>query len=261
MSTAAPPLAGIRLRIGVVLALLLLIAGFISVTWTPHDLHLLGTDEQGRDLLSLAMRSLLTSFVVAGVAVAIGLCLGVPLAIAASATGVWGKRLLLGGSGFFISLSAVGLAVLLSAFETPPAPTAMLAIGLFSVGVIAQATHTALAPYRDADHIAAARLAGLKGWSLARRHMLPDLLPRLVADALSLMATAVLLETGLSFVGLGVEPPGSSFGIMLRDGLPMMNLQTLPVLVPGGALFLVALSLNLAATGIRHTLPGGRYAA
>lgn len=270
------PLAGMRLRIGTVLGLLLLLAGFVSVAWTPYPInqidpaaqlqgvsatHLLGTDAQGRDVLSLTMKGLLTSFVVAGVATAIGLFVGVPLGGAAAAGGIWGQRIILGGSGFLVSVSALGVAVILAAAGAPSALNAMISIGLVGIAVLARTTHDALAPYLVRDYVAAARLAGTSGWDLVRRHMLPNLVPRLVAAALSLMAVGVLLEAGLSFAGLGIQPPGSSLGLMLREAQPVMPVQALPTVIPGAALFLVALSLNLVATGIRHTVEGGRYAA
>ncbi|HEY9009586.1 MAG TPA: ABC transporter permease [Devosia sp.] len=278
MTTAvtAPTLLHVRLRIGVVLALLLLLVGFLSVAWTPYPVdqldpaaqlqgasaaHLLGTDAHGRDVLSLMMKGLLTSFVVAGIATAIGLFAGVPLGAAALAGGVWGQRLILGGSGVFVSLSALGMAILLAAATAPSALNLMVAAGLLGVATLARATCAALAPQRGRDYVAAARLAGLGGWDLVRRHLLPNVMPRLVAAALSFMATAALLEASLSFVGLGIQAPGSSLGLMLREAQPVMTAQALPVLVPGLALLLVALALNLVATGIRHTVEGGRYAA
>lgn len=272
---ARTPLFHARLRIGAVLALLLLLAGFVSIVWTPYPVdqlnpaaqmqdpgagHLLGTDAVGRDLLSMAMKGILTSFVVAAVAVGIGLFVGVPLGVAAAGGGVWVERILLGSSGFFISLSALGMAVVFAALTGPSALNAMLAIGLFNSAVIARETHDALVPYRGRDHIAASRLAGLNGWELVRRHVLPRVLPSLAAIAISQLAIGVLLEAGLSFVGLGSQA-GSSLGLMLRDAQSVMLTEPLLVIVPGAALWLVALSLALVAGGIRHRNGEARDAA
>lgn len=275
-SATRPPLSHARLRIGVVLALLLLLAGFVSIVWTPYPVdqlnpaaqmqhpgggYLLGTDALGRDLLSMAMKGILTSFVVAAVAVGIGLFIGVPLGAAAAGGGPWAERILLGGSGFLVSLSALGMAVVLAALTGPSALNAMLAIGLFNIAVIAGETCDALVPFRGRDHIAASRLAGLNGWDLVRRHILPRMLPSLAAITVSQLAAGVLLEAGLSFVGLGTQAPGSSLGLMLRDAQSVMLTEPLLVVVPGAALWLVALSLALVAGGIRHRSGETRDAA
>ena len=269
-------LPGSRLRIGVVVTLLLLLIGFVSVVWTPFPVdqldpaammqgpgaeHLLGTDAMGRDLLSMVMKGILTSFVVAAVATGIGLFIGVPLGVGAALGGVWAERLLLGGSGFFLSLSALGLAVILTALIGPSALNAMLAIGLFNVAVIARETHGELIRYRDRDYIAAGRLAGLNGFDLARRYVLPGFAPMLTAAAMTQLATGVMLEAALSYVGLASQPPGSSLGLMLRDGQTVLQLAPHLMLVPGIALLLIALALTLIATGIRLHFGEARDAA
>lgn len=269
-------LPGARLRSGVVVALVLLLVGFVSVVWTPFPVdapdpaatmqgpgttHLLGTDTMGRDVLSMAMKGVLTSFVVAAVATGIGLFVGVPLGVGAAMGGVWGVRILLGGSGFLLSLSALGLAVILTALLGPTALNAMLAIGLFNVAVIARETHAELLPYRGRDYIAAARLAGLNGLELARRHIVPGFMPMLTAVAMTQLATGVMLEAALSYVGLATQPPGSSLGLMLRDGQAVLQLAPHLMLVPGIALLLIALALGLIATGIRARFGEVRDAA
>lgn len=265
-NAVASLLPGSRLRIGVIATLMLLLAGFLSIVWTPYPIdqldpaaiahgpstaHLLGTDGLGRDLLSMVMKGILTSFVVAAVAVGIGLFIGVPLGVGATLGGVWAERLLLGGSGFFISLSALGLAVILTALIGPSALNAMLAIGLFNIAVIARATHDELRHYRGRDYVAASRLAGLNGWELARQHVLPGFMPVLTATAISQLATGVLLEAALSYVGLATQPPGSSLGLLLRDAQSMLQLAPHLAMAPGVALLLVTLALTLIATGIR----------
>jgi peptide/nickel transport system permease protein len=269
-------LPGSRLRVGVIATLVLLLIGFVSIVWTPFPIdqldptalmqgpsatHLLGTDGLGRDLLSMTMKGILTSFVVAAVAVGIGLFIGVPLGVGATLGGVWAERLLLGGSGFFISLSALGLAVILTALIGASALNAMLAIGLFNIGVIARATHDELMHYRGRDYVAASRLAGLNGWDLARQHVLPSFMPLLTATAITQLATGVLLEAALSYLGLAAQPPGSSLGLLLRDAQAVLQLAPHLAMVPGVALLLITLALTLIATGIRMHFGEVRNAA
>ncbi len=269
-------LPGSRLRIGVVTTLVLLLVGFVSVVWTPFPpdqldpaavmegpsaVHLLGTDGMGRDLLSMVMKGILTSFVVAAVAAGIGVFIGVPLGVGATLGGVWAERILLSGNGFFLSLTALGVAVILTALIGPTALNAMLAIGLFNVAVIARESHGELVRYRGRDYITAGRLAGLNGLELARRYVLPRFAPTLTALAMTQLATGVMLEAALSYVGLASQPPGSSLGLMLRDGQAVLQLAPHLVLVPGVALLLIALALTLIATGIRLHFGEARNAA
>jgi peptide/nickel transport system permease protein len=276
VSRATPVLSHARLRIGAVLALLLLLVGFISIVWTPYPVdqinpvaqlqdpsaeHYLGTDTLGRDLVSMTMKGVLTSFIVSVIALGLGLFFGVPLGVAAASWGNVAGRILLGGSSVLISFSALGMAVVLAALLGPSALNAMLAIGLFNVAVIASEAHRAVLPYRGRDYIAASRLAGLGGWELARRHVLPRFLPALAAISVTQLASGVLLEAGLSYVGLGSQPAGSSLGLMLRDAQSVMLFEPMLIIVPGAALWLVALSLALVAGGIRHRNGEARDAA
>jgi peptide/nickel transport system permease protein len=269
-------LPGFRLRIGVLVTLVLLLAGFVSIVWTPYPVeladpvaqmeepsaaHLLGTDAVGRDILSMTMKGILTSFVVAGVATAIGLFVGVPLGAAAARWGVWAERILLGGTGFLVSVSALGIAVILTALLGPSALNAMLAIGLFNTAVIARATRDELMAYRGLDYVAASRLAGLGGWELVRRHILPAFLPILASIAVTQLALGVLLEAGLSFVGLASQPPGSSLGLMLREAQSVMLFEPLIVVIPGLVLLLITLALNLIASGLRDQFVEARHVA
>jgi peptide/nickel transport system permease protein len=252
MDVSPPPLSGpsflsralpgATLRIGVAATLILLLIGFVSIVWTPFPIekldlqaqlqdpsatHLLGTDQLGRDLLSMTMKGILTSFVVAAVATAIGLFIGVPLGVAAAVAGGRTERLILGGTGFLVTVSALVFAVL------------------------ARVTHDLLLPFRGRDDLAASRLAGLGGWDLARLHVLPQFTGLLAAAALTQLAFGVLAEAGLSFVGLGSQPPGTSLGLMLKDAQGFMLFEPLLVIVPGVALLLIALSLNLIATALK----------
>lgn len=272
--TIAPPPVGrtfslfrLRLRLGVIATLLILLIGFVSIVWTPYPVdqldpmaqtqapsvaHLLGTDALGRDTLSMTMKGILTSFVVAGVAAAIGLFIGIPLAVAAARWGLLAERVLVGGTGIFVSLSALGIAVLLTVQFGASALNAMIAIGLYNIAVVARQTRDDLRTFQGRDYLAASRLAGLAGWELARRHVLPGLMPLLGGTAMAQLAQGVLLEAGLGYLGLASQPPGSSLGLMLRDAQSVMLIEPMLTLVPGGALLLIVLALNSVARGLRR---------
>jgi len=264
-----PPLG---LRLGVILSLLFLLIGFVSISWTPYPLdrvsvaeqlqdpgilHWLGTDHQGRDLLSLAMRGMLTSFVVSAVAVAIGFAFGVPLGVAVAG---WGRRM--GSTGDFLLLfPALVVAILIAATSGPGAVSAMIAIGVVEIGIFTGATSDAVAKLGRHAYVDAARLAGMNAWEAAKRHVLPELSRHLLLQVVIQLATGVLAEATLSYVGLGTQPPGTSLGLMLREAQSFVLFEPQLALVPGIAIVAIVLCLNLVADGLGKYWGGGGVAA
>ncbi|MDP1732081.1 MAG: ABC transporter permease [Devosia sp.] len=258
-------LGHVGLRLGIILSLLFLLIGFVSITWTPYPLdrinlseqlqnpsllHWLGTDHLGRDLVSMVMKGTLASFIVAAIAVVIGMLFGVPPGLAAAA---WGRRADRAAShaGDFLSLfPALVVAILIATAFGPGALSAMIAIGIVNIGVFARVTGSSAAMLWKANYVAAARLAGLSAWEAAKRHLLPAISPVILVQALRQLAFGVLSEAALSYVGVGIQPPGTSLGLMLREAQSFMLVEPLPVLVPGIAIALIALALNLAAEGL-----------
>lgn len=253
------------LRLGIIVSLLFLLVGFVSISWTPYPLgranvaaqlqdpsllHWLGTDPLGRDLLSLAMKGTLTSFVVSAVAVAIGLLFGVPLGFAAAAFGQRAAWLAAHASTFTLLFPALAIAVLLTAASGPGAVDAMLAIGIVNIGVFARVTGGGVAQLARRDYVAAARLAGMAGWEVAKRHQLPVIANLVAVQTVVQLALGVLSEAALSYVGLGTQPPGTSLGLMLRETQSFMLFKPLLALVPGIAIVAIVLALNLIADGL-----------
>jgi peptide/nickel transport system permease protein len=268
--TAIPPRPGKpSLRIGIIVSLLFLLLGFASIVWTPHDVagvnagvamqdvsadHWLGTDQLGRDVFSLVMKGMLTSFVVAAVAVFIGAIIGIPLGLAAAAWGGPAEWGMLRINEFLFAFPALIVAILLTTLAGPGAINTMIAVGLFNIPVFALASHRGAMRLKRLDYLAAARLAGQGGWEVARRHVLPNLATLLVAIAITQLAVGVLAEAGLAFVGLGTQPPATSLGLMLRDAQSYLLLKPSLALIPGLAIVLIVVALNLAGDGVRDLL-------
>lgn len=257
-----------RLRIGIIISLLFLLIGFASILWTPYAVtnpdvtvslqgpsvaHSFGADSLGRDILSLTMKGILTSFVVAAVAVAIGALLGVPLGWVA-ALGGWAEWAVTGITRFTGVFPALIVALLLATAFGPSIAVAMVAIGIANVPMLAEVARTSIRRLERSDFVAAGRLAGFAGWDLVRRHFLPDLLLAVGRIALQLLASGVLAEALLSFAGLGAQAPTSSLGLMLRDAQSYLASNPVAAVVPGLVLVIIAVSLGLVA---RH-LGGGR---
>ncbi|QMV03082.1 ABC transporter permease subunit [Devosia sp. D6-9] len=249
---------------GIFLALAL-----ISLIWTPYPIdqidlarkfagpgaeHWLGTDFFGRDMLSMVMAGTLTSFVVAAIAVAIGMVIGVPLGLAAAAWGGPVEWLVLRVNDFLFAFPAIITAILITALFGPGAINAMIAIGIFNIPVFARVARGGALSLKSLDYIGAARLAGMGNWEISLRHLLPNVASLIIVQATIQLALGILAEAGLSYVGLGTQPPATSLGLMLKDAQSLFLLHPWLTYVPGLSIVLIVISLNLAGDGLRDML-------
>jgi len=243
--------------------------GLVSLVWTPYPIaaidiagrfagpgpaHWLGTDIFGRDLLSLVMAGTMTSFLVAAAATAIGMAAGVPLGLAAASWGGPVEWLVLRLSDFLFAFPALIVAVLLSTLFGPGAANAMIAVGLFNIPVFARVARGGALGLRNRDFVAAARLAGLGHGAIAIRHLLPNIASLLIVQATIQLSLGILAEAGLSYVGLGTQPPATSLGLMLKDAQSLFLLHPWLAVVPGLAIVLIVVCLNLAGDGLSDHL-------
>jgi peptide/nickel transport system permease protein len=220
----------------------------------PSPEHLLGTDELGRDLLSRTIYAARISMQVALIAVAVGLGGGTVIGVVAAYFGGWIDMILMRLMDLLFSFPAILLAVILMASLGTSVLNAMIAIGIIFIPGFARlaraSAHTALRQ----SYIDAARCVGMGDVRIMAREILPNVLaPSLVEGAVAL-AYAVLLESALSFLGLGAQPPDPSWGNMLSTGRGFMEQAPWLGIVPGTALFLCVLGFNLLGDGLRDLL-------
>jgi peptide/nickel transport system permease protein len=257
------------LRIGAIASLLLLLVGFLSIAWVPYAVesinvgaamqdpsaaHWLGTDHLGRDLISMVMKGMLTSFIVAAVAVAIGAIIGLPLGVAAAAWGGAGDWAILRVSDFLLAFPALIIAILIATVFGPSAVNVMIAVGIFNVPFFARVARDGLLNVKSRAYIDAARLAGMSTADVARRHILPGVAGLIIAQTVAQLAVGVLAEASLSYVGLGAQAPATSLGLMLRDAQTYALLKPMLALIPGLAIVCIVVALNLTADGLREEL-------
>jgi peptide/nickel transport system permease protein len=255
-------------RIGIVVTLTLLLIGFVSVVWTPYPVtgtavgvqlmdptlsHPFGTDPRGRDILSLTMKGLLTSYVVAGIAVAIGLLVGVPLGLAAAAYGGWVDRIIGQVRDTAAAIPALVLAAILATNAGPGAVVGMAALGFAAIPVFARVARDSVRPLLARDDVGAARLAGFSPWEAATRHVFPAMAPLIVTQSLSVLGFAVLAEAALSYAGLTAQPDSISLGLLLREAQSFLMFEP-HLILPGIAAVLAAAALHLAADGVRKSV-------
>lgn len=258
------------LSLGAALALLALALALVSLVWTPFDVtgvdvanrlrppggpHLLGTDHLGRDLLSMVMIGARTSLAVALVAVGIGAGIGVPLGLVAAASrGGWLDEAIMRGNDLIFAFPALVTAILITAALGPSAGNAILAIGIFNIPVFARVTRGGALPLWTLDYIRAAEVAGKGPARISGEHILPNLASLLIVQATIQFALGILAEAGLSYVGLGTQPPTPSWGRMLAEAQTMVTIAPHVAIVPGLAILLTVLGLNLLGDGLRDAL-------
>ncbi|MCF6431101.1 ABC transporter permease [Leisingera sp. MMG026] len=259
-----------NLILGGVLSSLVLLAALVSFLWTPFDhaamnipaklqtpnaQHWLGTDHFGRDLMSMIMVGARTSIAVALVAVGIGMGAGVPLGLAAAArNGTWLDEGIMRGNDLVFAFPSLVIAILITAVLGAGAVNAIIAIGIFNIPVFARITRAAALSLWEREFILAARVAGKGAARISAEHILPNVMNLLIVQGTIQFSLGILAEAGLSYVGLGAQPPTPSWGRMLADAQTMVSFAPHLALVPGMAIILTVLGLNLLGDGLRDFL-------
>ncbi|MCE2481833.1 MAG: ABC transporter permease [Alphaproteobacteria bacterium] len=260
---------GLRHRsfvVGGALSATLIGVALLSLAWTPYDPtrinvrnrlappsfdHWLGTDQFGRDILSIIMAGAQNSITVGVVAVGIGMVFGVALGLWASARRGWTEEILMRLSDFMFAFPAILLAIMLVATLGPGAINAIVAIGIFAVPIFARLTRGAANAIWAREFVLAARAAGKGGFRITLEHILPNIVSVLVVQATIQFAIAILAEAALSYLGIGSQPPTPSWGRMLSEAQTMIFINPWLAVYPGAAIALSVLGLNLLGDGLR----------
>jgi peptide/nickel transport system permease protein len=264
------PFRPAAMRIGALLAGLCVLAALLSFVWTPHPVegidisarlqppggaHPLGTDQFGRDILSMMMVGARTSLAVALIAVGIGMAAGVPLGLLAAARrGGIVDAVVMRLNDLVFAFPSLVIAILVTAILGPSATNAILAIGIFNIPVFARVTRGAALSLWTLDFVRAARLAGKGAARISVEHILPNIAALLIVQGTIQFSLGILAEAGLSYVGLGAQPPVPSWGRMLADAQTLIALAPHVALMPGLAIVLTVLGLNLLGDGLRDRL-------
>ncbi len=253
--------------IGGALTLVFLAAALISLVWTPYDVeqlaianklktptaaHWFGTDHFGRDIFSMIMVGARTSIAVALIAVGIGIGLGVPLGLAAaSSRGSWLDEIIMRGNDLVFAFPSLVIAILITAVFGASAVNAIIAIGIFNVPVFARVSRGAALSLWEREFIMAARVAGKGATRISIEHVLPNIANLLIVQGTIQFSLGILAEAGLSYVGLGAQPPLPSWGRMLADSQTMISFAPHMAMAPGLAIVFTVLGLNLMGDGLR----------
>jgi peptide/nickel transport system permease protein len=225
-----------------------------SIRKPPSLQHWFGTDESGRDLFSRVIYGARASLLAGVVSISIALGLGVPIGLLAGYGGKWTDAVISRITDAMLACPFLILAIALAAFLGPSLQNAMIAIGVTATPIFVRLTRGQVMAVRVEDYVEAARAVGNPPVRIAVKHILPNIMPALIVQATISIATAIIAEASLSFLGLGQQPPAPSWGSMLNTAQRFLTNAPWMAIWPGLAIFLAVLSFNILGDGLRDAL-------
>ncbi|MFQ5582130.1 MAG: ABC transporter permease [Mariprofundaceae bacterium] len=216
--------------------------------------HPLGCDALGRDVLSRLAEGLQLSFMVGACVVALGGMAGISIGMLAAWSGGWLDALLMRLADIVLSFPGILLAIALAAMLGPGVDNLIMA--LVAVGWVgfARLTRAQVLTLKRVPYVEAALASGSGMRYIATRHLLPNIAAPLLVEASFGLAAVIIGEAGLSFLGVGVQPPDASLGTMIREGTRLMLVSPMLVIWPGLTLFMLVMAVNLLGDALRDRL-------
>jgi peptide/nickel transport system permease protein len=220
----------------------------------PSFAHPLGTDQLGRDLLFRVLLGAHTSLIIAVSAVALSIVIGLPIGVLAGYFGGWTDHALMRLVDTLLSFPVLLLALTISAVLGPSVPNTILAIGVAFAPYLARIVRGEALKVTALPYIEAARSQGASNGRIIRLHVLPNIMAPVIVQATISVAFAILAEAGLSFLGLGTQPPTPSWGLMIQASRDYLDVAAWTAIVPGVAVALTVLGLNMLGDVLRDAL-------
>jgi peptide/nickel transport system permease protein len=220
----------------------------------PSALHLLGTDSLGRDTLSRIIFGARTSLLVGIVSVGIAATLGVAMGLIAGYFGGWTYMIIMRFIDSLMAFPMILLALTIAALMGGGIKNVIIAIGISLTSLYARLMCSQVLSAKENDYVTAARATGANSTRIMVRHLIPNCLPPILILITMQLGTAILAEAGLSFLGIGIEPPGAAWGALVSDGYKYMLRTPVLSFAPGIAIMLVVFSFNLMGDGLRDAL-------
>jgi peptide/nickel transport system permease protein len=225
-----------------------------AVRKAPSIAHWFGTDEVGRDVLARVIWGARASLAAGVIAVAIAVGVGVPIGMVAGYVGGWIDSVIGRLTDAMLAVPFLILAIALAAFLGPSLGNAMIAIGVTATPIFVRLARGQVLAARAEDWVEAARAVGNPPARILLRHILPNILPPVMVQATLAIASAIIAEASLSFLGLGQQPPAPSWGSMLNTAQRFLTQAPWMAIFPGLAIFVTVLSFNLFGDGLRDAL-------
>lgn len=229
----------------------------------PSAQHLLGTDELGRDLLARVITATRVSLGLSLLATLIGAAVGIGLGALPAVTAPWVGRIVTSIVNLALAFPALLLTLFVAAIVGAGVKSATLAIAVALAPIFARLAHTLSAGVQNADYVSAARALGVKPLTILTRHIVPNIAGPLLVTGVMGVSSALIVLAGLSFLGLGVQPPNYDWGALLNQGLNRIYVSPASALAPAAAIVLAGVGLSLAGEtlaillGLREAQPPG----
>jgi peptide/nickel transport system permease protein len=262
--------------IGAAIVAILITVAFLAPWLAPYDPFMMGagrrlqppswaypfgTDEFGRDIFSRVLHGSRLTLMVGAIAVGISLTSGLLIGMIGGYIGGWIERILMRSVDVMFSFTEILIALAAVAILGPTLKNAMIAVGVAAIPFYARIAYAQVIVEKNRPYFEAAVGAGAGHFRLTVRHLLPNVIPPLIVVATLGMSTAMLAAAGLSFLGLGAQPPLPEWGLMLSQGRDYITRAPWITTIPGVAIAVTVLGFNLLGDGIREALdPGQRRA-
>ncbi len=231
---------------------------FMAPLAGPTGAHLLGTDNFGRDILTRVLYGYQISLAVALGSVGFGLAVGVALGLLAGYYGGLIDNIIMRPMDVLMAFPAIVLVVALTGFVGREISVMVLAVAVVYVPIFARVMRGSTLEVVNELYVEGARARGASHLRLMLRHILPNAIAPVLIQASILMGIAILLESALSFIGLGTQPPDPSLGLMLSEGRSFMQQAPWMVVAPGLAISIAVLGFNLLGNGLQDLLNPAR---
>ena len=221
---------------------------------SPGSEFLFGTDDKGRDILSRVLYGSQLSLLVGVVAVTIGACIGVPVGLVAGYYGGWWDTVLMRIIDVLLAFPGMLLALAIVSALGPSLFNVMLAVGIFSIPTFARLVRGSTLAVKKLEYVDAIRALGAGDGRILFIHILPNVLSPIIVQGTLRLATAILTAAGLSFLGMGAQPPSAEWGAMLSSGRDFIFSAPYVAIFPGFAIAFLVIGFNLFGDGLRDAL-------
>ncbi|MCK4257663.1 MAG: ABC transporter permease [Halanaerobiales bacterium] len=221
---------------------------------TPSAKYLLGTDELGRDILSRLIYGARYSLLIGVITISLALVFGVTLGVIAGYFGGLADLLIMRAIDILLAFPYILLAIVIVAILGPNLQNAMIAISIVNIPQFARIIRSSVLSIKESEYVQAAKALGATEFRIIMRHLLPNSMGPLIVQSTLSIASAILSAAGLSFLGLGAQPPTPEWGAMLSDARSALQLAPWVVTFPGLAIMLNVLGFNLLGDGLRDAL-------
>jgi peptide/nickel transport system permease protein len=220
----------------------------------PGAKFMLGADEFGRDILSRTIHGSRLALLVGTLSVTIAVAVGLVLGSLAGFVGGWVDATIMRAMEVLLAFPYLLLAIAIVSALGSGALNTTIAVGIWGTPPVTRIVRGSVLALRESEYVRAARALGASGLVLVVRHILPNVLPTVIVYATLFMAQAILVEAALSFLGLGVQPPTSSWGLMVATGRDFLLVAPHIATIPGLAIMVAVLGFNLLGDGLRDAL-------